>query len=63
MFHDTNIYEGVIRFFGELDLPKYNFTHSFGLGDVSKNKELISKIKEIWYIPQEFKLRTIKEAQ
>ena len=50
LFHDTNIYEGVIRFFGELDLPKYNFTHSFGLGVVSKNKELISKIKEIWDI-------------
>ncbi len=50
LFHDTKVYEGVIRFFGELDLPKYNFTHSFGLGVVSKNKELISKIKEIWDI-------------
>ena len=50
LFHDTNVYEGVIRFFGELDLPKYNFTHSYGLGVVSKNKELISKIKEIWDI-------------
>lgn len=50
LFHDTNAYEGVTRFFGELDLPKYNFTHSFGLGVVSKNKELISKIKEIWDI-------------
>ena len=50
LFHDTNIYEGVTRFFGEIDLPKYNFTHSFGLGVVSKNKELISKIKEIWDI-------------
>ena len=50
MFHDINSYEGVTRFFGELNLPKYNFTHSYGLGVVSKNKELISKIKEIWDI-------------
>ena len=50
LFHDTNIYEGITRFFGELDLPKYNFTHSYGLGVVSKNKELISKIKELWDI-------------
>ena len=48
LFHDTNIYEGVIRFFDELDLPKFNFTHSYGLGVASKNKDLISKIKKIW---------------
>ena len=48
LFHDVNIYEGVIRFFNELNLPKYCFTHSFGLGVASRNKELISKIEEIW---------------
>ena len=48
LFHDINIYKGLTRFFNELNLPKYKFTHSYGLGVVSKNKETISKIKEIW---------------
>lgn len=50
LFHDTNVFEGVKQFFDELELPKYNFTHSYGLGVVSKNEDLISKIKKIWDI-------------
>ncbi len=50
LFHDTMVEElngnhyGVKRFFEELDLPKVNFTHTFGLGVASKNKELINFI-------------------
>lgn len=52
LFHDTmvdtingNEY-GVKKFFEELDLPKVNFTHTFGLGVASKNKELIEFIEK-----------------
>jgi predicted O-methyltransferase YrrM len=51
LFHDTCIEElngnhyGVKRFFDELDMPKVTFTHTFGLGVASKNKELIEFIK------------------
>ena len=41
---DTNEY-GVKKFFEEIDLPKCTFTHSFGLGVVSKNEKLIEQIK------------------
>jgi hypothetical protein len=50
LFHDTCVdhlggkYE-VKKFFEELDLPKLTFTHTFGLGVASKNKELIEFIK------------------
>lgn len=52
LFHDTCIEElngnhyGVKRLFEELELPKVTFTHSFGLGVASKNKDIIDKIKE-----------------
>jgi predicted O-methyltransferase YrrM len=51
LFHDTCVDElnnddyGVRKFFGELDLPKVTFTHSFGLGVASKNAKLIEIIK------------------
>ena len=51
LFHDTCVEElnghhyGVKKFFEELDLPKVTFTHTFGLGVASKNKELIEFIK------------------
>jgi predicted O-methyltransferase YrrM len=51
LFHDTMVENingneyGVKRFFEELDLPKVNFTHTFGLGVVSKNEKLIEFIK------------------
>ena len=48
LFHDTNTYKGVKKFLSELDLPKYNFTHSYGLGVVSKNTNLISMIQKKW---------------
>ena len=51
LFHDTCIEElngnhyGVKKFFDEIDLPKCTFTHTFGLGVVSKNKQLIEIIQ------------------
>jgi glycosyltransferase involved in cell wall biosynthesis/predicted O-methyltransferase YrrM len=51
LFHDTCIEElngnqyGVKKFFEELDLPKVTFTHTFGLGVASKNKDLIEFIR------------------
>ncbi len=52
LLHDTCVetYEGkeygVKKFFEEIDLPKVTFTHSYGLGVVSKNKDLIETIKK-----------------
>jgi hypothetical protein len=51
LFHDTCIEElngnhyGVKKFFEELDIPKVTFTHTFGLGVASKNKDLIEFIE------------------
>lgn len=50
LFHDVHVpynskYEGVKKFFDEIDLPKFMFTHSFGLGVISQNKDLIEEIK------------------
>lgn len=48
LFHDTYVkkpgYE-VDRFFSEINLPKTNFTCSYGLGVVSKDQKLIDEIK------------------
>jgi hypothetical protein len=48
LFHDTFVqkpgYE-VDRFFAELNLPKVNFTCSYGLGVVSKDQDLIEEIR------------------
>jgi predicted O-methyltransferase YrrM/glycosyltransferase involved in cell wall biosynthesis len=52
LLHDTCIESlngneyGVKKFFDEIDLPKVTFTHSYGLGVVSKNKDLIETIKK-----------------
>ena len=52
LLHDTMVEDingneyGVKRFFEEIDLPKVNFTHTFGLGVISKNKKLINHIKD-----------------
>lgn len=53
LMHDTCVEEyngnskyGVKKFFEEIDLPKCNFTHTFGLGVVSKNKDLIDFIQK-----------------
>ena len=54
LLHDTCIEElngnhyGVKKFFEEIELPKVTFTHSFGLGVISKNEEIIQKIKEVF---------------
>ena len=51
LLHDTCIETnngneyGVKKFFEEIDLPKVTFTHCYGLGVVSKNKQLIEMIK------------------
>lgn len=51
LLHDTLVevcnqkQYGVKKFFDEIDLPKTTFTHSFGLGVISKNKNLIETIK------------------
>jgi predicted O-methyltransferase YrrM len=49
LFHDTCVDDssfGVKRFYDELDLFKCNFTHSCGLGVVSKNPDIINEIRE-----------------
>lgn len=49
LFHDTLVekpgYE-IDKFFADLDIPKTNFTCSYGLGVASKNQSLIDEIKE-----------------
>ncbi len=51
LMHDTCVENflgneyGVKKFFDELDMPKFTFTHSFGLGVVSKNPAIINEIK------------------
>lgn len=51
LFHDTAIenYDnkvyGVKRFFEELDLPKFNIEHTFGLGVACKNEVVLNHIK------------------
>lgn len=49
LMHDTCVDSlgfGVKRFFGEIDLPKLNFSVSHGLGVVSKDVELLKEIYE-----------------
>ena len=52
LFHDTcaqdttNAKFEVYKLFGEIDLPKLNFTFSSGLGVVSKDKKLIEEIND-----------------
>lgn len=51
LLHDTCVENafgneyGVKKFFEEIDLPKCTFTHTYGLGVVSKNKQLIELIQ------------------
>ena len=47
LFHDTvSNPDGAGLFFSQLEVPKVNFTNSFGLGVASNNVELIQEIKE-----------------
>ncbi len=51
LMHDTCVENfegmeyGVKKFFDEIELPKCTFTHSFGLGVVSKNEKIMEQIK------------------
>jgi hypothetical protein len=51
LLHDTCVESingneyGVKRFFEEIELPKCTFTHTFGLGIISKNQKLIELIQ------------------
>ena len=45
LMHDTVSFpDDVGRFYDELQLPKFNFTHSHGLGVVCKNQALLDKV-------------------
>lgn len=45
LMHDTTSFaDDVGRFFEEIELPKYNFTHSHGLGVVTKNEKVLNEI-------------------
>jgi len=47
LFHDTiSNPDGVGYFFSQLEVPKVNFTNSFGLGVASNDAELIEEIKK-----------------
>jgi len=47
LFHDTvSNPNGVGLFFSQLEVPKINFTNSYGLGVASNNKELIQEIRD-----------------
>jgi len=47
LFHDTvSNPDGAGLFFSQLEVPKVNFTNSFGLGVASNNAELIEEIKK-----------------
>jgi len=58
LLHDTAVLRepyGVHLFFGEISLPKTNFTHANGLGVVSSDAALIERIKrehKIWLVSQ-----------
>ncbi len=51
LLHDTcieNLYGneyGVKKFFDEIDMPKFTFTHCYGLGVITKNEMLLNHIK------------------
>jgi len=45
LMHDTISFpDDVGRFYGELRLPKFNFTHSHGLGVVCRNPDLLAEV-------------------
>ena len=45
LMHDTESFEGVARVYQQSSWNKINFTHSFGLGVLSKSPHIISKIR------------------
>ena len=49
LFHDViSFKDSVGKFFNEIDYPKTFFTHSAGLGIVSKNQDIIDNINNVW---------------
>lgn len=49
LFHDTESYpDDVGKFFSEIDLYKFNFKNSNGLGVASRNYNLIEEIRNVW---------------
>jgi predicted O-methyltransferase YrrM len=45
LMHDTISFpDDVGRFYEELQLPKFNFTHSHGLGIVCRNRDLLAQV-------------------
>lgn len=46
LFHNTKAFEDVGKFFGKLDLPKYEFDHFGGLGIASRSQDIIDLISE-----------------
>ena len=45
LMHDTISFpDDVGRFYDELQLPKFNFTHSNGLGIVCRNRDLLAQV-------------------
>jgi len=51
LFHDTQSFDEVKKFFSELPLHKMEFKHSGGLGVASRSKEVIEAIKNKYYPP------------
>jgi predicted O-methyltransferase YrrM len=48
LLHDTLSFpDDVGRFYDGLNLPKFNFTHSYGLGVVCKSQELLDKVTRL----------------
>lgn len=41
---------GVKKFFDEITLPKFTFTHCFGLGVVCKNESILTEIKNNFFV-------------
>jgi hypothetical protein len=49
IFHDTISFPNDVgKFFNELKYHKTNFSHSAGLGVLSKNKNIIDEINNQW---------------
>lgn len=58
LFHDTVAFEStVVKFFNEINLPKTMFTHSAGLGIVSKNPRIIKDIEEKFSLQKTSKIQ------
>ena len=48
LMHDTISFpDDVGRFFEEIALPKFNFTHSHGLGVVCRNRDLLNRVARL----------------